>query len=260
VLEDWKLSPGQFTPLPVQFSATSQMPAAPRHGVAAEANWSAGHAAAEPVQFSATSQMPADGRHGVAAEAKPSLGQVFETPLQDSTTSQMPAEPRQGAVLFRSVGQSALDPVQFSARSQTPAEARHGVDDDATPSLRQVFDTPSQDSTTSQMPAEPRQGPVLFWSLGQTELDPVQFSARSQAPAEARHGVEELAKPLAGHAPLLPLQVSCTSHVLTEVRQTLPAPRKVQFELQQEVAVPLAAPWSHCSPVPSTTPLPQNEV
>ena len=76
---------------------------------------SAGHAADDPVQDSATSHTPAAPRHCVVAGAKTSVGQSFAVPSQNSATSQAPAEARHCAVLFASVGQLADDPLQLSA-------------------------------------------------------------------------------------------------------------------------------------------------
>ena len=60
-------SAGQAALLPVQLSATSHSPAAPRHTVLAEAKPSAGHVELVPVHVSATSQAPAVARHVVPA-------------------------------------------------------------------------------------------------------------------------------------------------------------------------------------------------
>ena len=60
-------SGGQAALLPVQLSARSHSPAAPRHTVLDEAKSSAGHAELVPVHVSATSQAPAVPRHVVPA-------------------------------------------------------------------------------------------------------------------------------------------------------------------------------------------------
>src|SRR6185295_1498051 len=57
---DFTASAGQLLLTPLQFSATSQTPAAPRHWAVLLA--SAGHEALRPVQLSARSHTPADGR------------------------------------------------------------------------------------------------------------------------------------------------------------------------------------------------------
>ena len=63
---DWNASAGQAAPVPVQFSATSQIGAAVRQTVALGVKVSAGQASLEPVQFSTMSQMPAVARQTVA--------------------------------------------------------------------------------------------------------------------------------------------------------------------------------------------------
>ena len=56
---------GQLTPVPLQFSATSQTPADARQTSVDGLTLSAGHSAPEPVQFSAMSHTPAEARNGV---------------------------------------------------------------------------------------------------------------------------------------------------------------------------------------------------
>jgi hypothetical protein len=68
-----KASAGQVTLLPVQVSATSQIPVSWRHTVPAAARASAGQAALVPVQLSARSQIPAAGRQTLPLR-KPSVG------------------------------------------------------------------------------------------------------------------------------------------------------------------------------------------
>jgi hypothetical protein len=63
-------SPGQLLLLPVQYSATSQVPAEARHAVVLGCVLSAGHVAVLPVQYSATSHTPAEARHSVVAGLK----------------------------------------------------------------------------------------------------------------------------------------------------------------------------------------------
>ena len=59
----------------------------------------------------------------------------------------------------------------------------------------------------------------------------------------------------AGHALLVPLHVSARSQSPAADRHTVPFALNVQLAAQHELAVPFAAPSSHCSE-PSTTPLP----
>src|SRR5436853_208319 len=127
---------------------------------------SAGHAAVEPVQFSATSQTPAALRQTVEPGLNAFAGQSFPVPLHDSGRSQPPAAERHTAVLFASGGHVALVPSQCSAGSQAPAEARHSMSEVLTMSAGQSSLVPSQDSATSQSPASGRQTAVLFPSAG----------------------------------------------------------------------------------------------
>ena len=89
------------------------------------------------MQFSATSQTPAAARQVFALERKPSAGQLLPMPSQVSGLSQTPAALRQTAELLASAGQAAAEPVQFSTGSQTPAEPRHWVDELTKPSAGQ---------------------------------------------------------------------------------------------------------------------------
>jgi len=59
-----------------------------------DTNPSFGHAALEPVQFSATSQLPAAARQTTLADWNPSAGQLEFVPSQVSTTSHAPAAGR----------------------------------------------------------------------------------------------------------------------------------------------------------------------
>ena len=90
---------------------------------------SVGHAAVLPVQLSATSQIPADARHSKVAGLKLSVGHAAALPVQLSATSQIPADARHSTVAAwnTSVGHAAALPVQLSATSQIPADARHST-------------------------------------------------------------------------------------------------------------------------------------
>src|SRR5206468_2571048 len=148
-----------------------------------------------------------------------------------------------------------LEPVQFSAASHGPAEARQTVLDDLKASAGQVALVPVQFSATSHTPAEARQTVLedRKLSAGQLALVPVQFSAPSHTPAEARQTVPALP---AGcwQILLLPSQVSVV-HGLPSSEHAVPLALNVQVAEQQEPAVPLVAPSSHCSPA-SIRPLP----
>jgi len=97
-LDGWNPSAGQALLVPLQLSATSQLPADARHTVPDGCTWSAGQDGPAPVHVSATSHPPGTaGRHTALEGWKPSAGHV------------------------------ALEPVQVSATSQTSTAARHTV-------------------------------------------------------------------------------------------------------------------------------------
>src|SRR5262249_48802192 len=131
-----KPSAGQLTPVPVQFSATSQTSTWARHTVVDGANTSAGQVPLVPVQLSGTSQTPAAARHSTPAATNKSVGHAGLRPVQVSTTSQMPTDGRQvvPAMTKASIGQVAESPVHVSATSHAPAAARH-----TTPKLPGVY-------------------------------------------------------------------------------------------------------------------------
>ena len=60
-------------------------------------------------------------------------------------------------------------------------------------------------------------------SAGHAPAVPVQVSATSHWPAEARHTVLEDANPSAGHVALVPVQFSATSQSPAAARHTVPA-------------------------------------
>ena len=155
-------------------------------------------------------------------------------------------------------GHAAALPGQFSAMSQTPADERHSSVAGRKASAGQLTEDPLQFSAMSQTPAEVRHTRVAGCSasLGQAAALPEQFSAVSQTPAEARHSSLEGRKASVGHAPEDPVQDSAMSHEPADGRQAAPLGLKVHVEEQQEAAVPLALPASHCSPG-STLALPQ---
>src|SRR5215472_16891592 len=100
MLDDTKLSAAHGTPaVPLQVSATSQIPAFVRHVVVVGSSTSAGQAAVLPVQYSSGSQMtpepfgsPEPVRHTVLDDTKLSAAHgTLAVPLQVSATSQTPA-------------------------------------------------------------------------------------------------------------------------------------------------------------------------
>src|SRR5262245_31268654 len=120
----------------------------------------------------------------VVAGWKPST--QFPAPSQESVPSQAPPfeVPVQAVVLGWKVfsGQALDVPVQLSATSHSPAAARQMVVDGLKPSTH--FPAPSQESVPSQVP--PFEVPV--------------------------QAVVDGAKPSAGQAPDVPVQLSATSH------------------------------------------------
>jgi hypothetical protein len=97
VAEEAKLSAGQVPEVPVQFSATSHVPADPRHTVLPDLNTST-HVLAVPEQWSAVSLSHAPACdvpvQSVAEEANPSAGQAPDVPVHVSATSHCPADVR----------------------------------------------------------------------------------------------------------------------------------------------------------------------
>jgi hypothetical protein len=155
-----------------------------------EAKLSAGQAPLAPVHCSATSHCPADGRHVSVLGWKTST-HVLALPEQWSPASLSQAPPCELPVQLvedeakLSAGQAPLAPVHCSATSHCPADGRHVT--------------------------------VLAWKTStQVLLVPVQWSAASSSHAPPSELpvqlVAEEAKLSAGHAPLVPVQLSATSH------------------------------------------------
>ena len=90
---------------------------------------------------------------------------------------------------------------------------------------------------------------------------PLQVSATSQTPAAARQTVPFGDSELLGQLGLEPLQVSAGSQGPVVGVQIDPTLLNKQFDPQHDAVVPLAAPWSHSSPLLALiTPLPQYDV
>ncbi len=219
-------SAGQFALEPVQFSVASHSSTEARQTVVDDLNESTGHVVLVPVQTSATSQTPADGRHVV-----PALPAGWVQALLDpSHTSVLHGLPSSVQVVpagtLSSVGHAALDPVQFSVRSHSPPDARQIVVLGSNPSAGHAPLVPVQLSATSQMPATGRHTVVLGWKTSTHELlVPVQWSAASSShppPCELPvQLVDDEAKTSAGQLPLVPVQVSSTSHWPADGRHTV---------------------------------------
>src|SRR5439155_95036 len=229
-------------PFPGQFSAGSHSPAEGRHWTKDVMKTSVGQDVLVPVQVSSTSHIPAAARH--TAPAFPAgCWQSLLLPSHSSRRRVWPSSVYAfPADVLASAGQLALVPVQFSAGSHSPAEARHTTLDDLKASTGHTVLDPVQVSSTSQKPAAARQTAPAFpagcWqslllpshssrlhglpssvhavpadvlaSAGQLALVPGHFSRGSHSPAEARHRVLDDSKPSAGHAVLVPVQVSAT--------------------------------------------------
>lgn len=86
---------GQAELDPVQFSVTSQAPAAGRQGVLEDLKGLAGQAALLPVQVAGRSQTPLAARHCVLLARKPSIGHIVLAPLHVSGASHGPFAERQ---------------------------------------------------------------------------------------------------------------------------------------------------------------------
>ncbi len=192
--------------MPVQASATSQVPTAARQTVAALAKRFAGQAAVECEHVSAASQALAEARQVVVALAKASAGQVTADPEQTSAASHGPAAARQDApaTLGTLPTQTGAPVVHETAPfSQAFAVAQ------ATPGMQLELHTPP----TLQLPPVQTVPVDAKASVGQVASIPVQASATSHWPAAARHTKPAARRPSAGHAAVVPMHASATSPV-----------------------------------------------
>jgi len=207
---------------PVQVSARSQSPTAARQTVLEDLKASAGHVLLGPVQVSATSQSPAAARQ-VAPALPARCWQALLVPLQVSVVQTLPSSAHAVPLdFFASTGQFGPLPGQFSARSHSPAAARQIVLEDLKALAGQVLLVPVQVSATSHTPAAARQvAPALPAGCWQMLLVPLHWSS-VQGLASDVHGVPARVRASAGHAPLLPVQVSCGSHSPVDARQSVP--------------------------------------
>jgi hypothetical protein len=261
VVEARNALPGQAPEVPVQFSATSQEPAAARQTVVLADSVFEGQLDVTPSQVSAGSQIPVDARQVVVVPESVSTGHVAAPPVQFSDGSQTPVDARQSVVEADNVsaGHAAEVPVHFPAGSQTPADARQVLVEDTKVLAGHVTAVPLQFSATSHTSADARHTVVesATVSEGQAVEVPVQFSATSQTPAAARQTVVLGLTLSVGHTASVPVQLSATSQIPTLARHVWAAVWNVQLFLQQELARPLiAAPKSQSSPA-SRTPFPQ---
>lgn len=137
--------------------------------VPADLNRSLGQLADAPLQYSATSQVPAVARQSVPAALYTFVGQSAEVPLQLSATSHVPAAARQTvpAATYLLVGHADDVPLQTSATSHGPAAARHTFPDE---SLSVHVDVPlhmyvPQAGFAGQVTVEPAHTPEVQTSL-----------------------------------------------------------------------------------------------
>src|SRR5207249_9935143 len=125
---DFLASAEQFAPLPGQKSSRSHSPTDGRQSVLEDLNASAGQVELVPVQVSATSQMPAAARQ-VAPAFPAGCWQVSLVPLHGSVVhgfaSSVQAVP---FVFFASAGQVWPAPPVQSSTSHPPTAARQSVD------------------------------------------------------------------------------------------------------------------------------------
>src|SRR5437773_925453 len=218
-----KASVGQAVLVPVQVSTTSHSPATARHTAPAfpagcwQVTLEPSHCSRVQGLVSAVQEVPAD--------FLASVGQAVVTPSQVSARSHSPAAARQTvpAALMASAGQVALVPVQFSAASHRSTAARQTVLDDRKASVGQLVLVPVQVSAASQGPAAARHTvPAFPAGCVQVALVPLQMS-RVHTLASSVQTVPFTLKASVGHAVLVPVQVSATSHSPAAARHTVPA-------------------------------------
>ena len=217
------MSAGQVVLVPVQFSSTSQGPAAARQtapGLPAGC-W---QASLDPSHSSVLHGFPSS-VHAVPAGVLASAGQFGPFPGQLSAGSHSPPDGRHTVVdgSKASAGQVVLVPVQFSSTSQTPVAARQTVP--AFPAgCWQASFVPSHSSALHGFPSSVQAVPAgSFASAGHVALDPVQFSAGSHSPPDGRQTAVAGLKASLGHVLLDPVHSSSRSQSPAEARQTVPA-------------------------------------
>jgi len=243
-----------LAPEPLQLSATSQLPAEPRH-VPLVAKAFVGQLVALPLQVSATSHMPAASRQGVPALAARKGAPHTGAPVPQET---VPME-QASAVGHSAPGVHVL--LQVPAPSQNPAAQL--VPSLTNASKGQMALTPLHDSATSQLPAAGRHAPLAAKaSSGQVGVDPSQTSSASQAPADARHTVRA-GCPAQGTAPQSRAQLPAQQRSPEAQRGARSQRPATQLALSQGAAThvvalqtgPASAPASVSSPVSATSPV-----
>jgi hypothetical protein len=209
----------------VQFSATSQTPAAERQTVDDGSKTSVGQSSVDAV---AGLGHVTDAGRGTTGRSRRDLRVGRTVRAARAVLGDVAAPPPSGRPWTRLedvAGQASVTPSQASAMSQTPAAERQ-TEPDATFASPGQFALPVQFSATSQTPAAERQTVEVGrkTSAGQFAL-PVQLSGWSQTPAAERHTVDVGRKMLVGHVAALPVQVSCWSQTPAAERQTCPPVR-----------------------------------
>jgi len=146
----------QLALLPGQKSSASHSSTAARQTTVEDLKASFGHVELLPVQVSATSQMPAAARQ-VAPLLPAGCWQASLVPLQVSLVQGLPSSVQAVPLAtFASAEQLALFPGQKSSRSHSPTDARQSVSEDWKASFGHVELLPVHVSATSQTPAVAR--------------------------------------------------------------------------------------------------------
>ena len=172
--------------------------------VVAAAKLSTGQVPLVPVQLSASSHWPVDGRHVTVLALKVST-HVFAVPEQWSVASLSQAPPSELPVQLvaadakLSAGHAPLTPVHISATSHCPVAGRH-VTALGTKTSTHVSAVPEQWSLASSSHTSPCELPRQLvvadakLSTGHAPLVPVHCSATSHWPVEGRHVTVSAAK------------------------------------------------------------------
>jgi len=146
----------QLALLPGQKSSASHSSTEARQSTVEDLKALFGHVELLPVQVSATSQMPAAARQ-VAPLLPAGCWQASLVPLQVSLVQGLPSSVQAVPLAtFASAEQLALFPGQKSSRSHSPTDARQSVSEDWNASFGHVELLPVHVSATSQTPAVAR--------------------------------------------------------------------------------------------------------
>ena len=246
---------GQLGPVPGQLAeivATLAVQLAARHCVEPLRNRSAGQLALEPVQFSATSQVPADPRQTAPAlpagwshapdkqvsvvHGLPSSGhavplplagcwQASATPLQVSLVQAFPSSGQAAPAASLPSAQPVEIPSQRSCRSQGwPFCARHTAP--ALPAGCAQVPLPLHWSSVQGLLSVAHAVPAALGGCWQALATPLQVSFVQSAPSSVQ--AVPFARFASVHVVATPLHWSSRSHSPAAVRQTVPAVRGAQ--------------------------------